>query len=60
MDSGSVFTWKMDSGLTDNDAYYGTSVLTDLELTAPAGDEFVTFSATLDGSGLIVIVDPNP
>lgn len=59
IDSGVEFDWKMDTGLADNDAYYGQSVLTDLSLTAPAGDEFSTFSGTLDGSGAIVTADPN-
>jgi len=59
MDSGASFTWKMDTGLADTTAYYGTAVLTDLEMTAAAGDEFTTFSSTLDGSGAILSVDPN-
>ena len=58
MASGASFTWKMDTKLTDTTAYYGTAVLTDLEATGAAGDEFASFSATLDGSGAIVTVDP--
>lgn len=53
-------TWKMDTGLTDKPNYFGTGVLGDLEMTAPAGDEFVTFSGTLSGSGAIVEIDPIP
>lgn len=59
MDSGASFTWKMDTGLTDNDSYFGTAVLTDLEMTAAAGDEFTSFSSSLDGSGAIVTIDPS-
>jgi len=59
MDAGSAFTWKMDTGLADTSEYFGTAILSDLELTAPAGDEFSTFSATLEGSGAIVTTDPN-
>ena len=58
MDSGAEFTWKLDTGLTDNPAYYGNAVLTELEMTAPSGDEFTTFTATLEGSGQIVTTDP--
>lgn len=58
MDTGTSFTWKMDTGLADNVAYYGTGLLSDLELTAPSGDEFATFSGAIDGSGAITIVDP--
>jgi len=56
--AGGTETWKMDTGLADTVAYYGTAILQDLELTAPAGDEIATFSATLSGSGAIVTVDP--
>ena len=40
-------------------AYYGTAVLSDLELSAAAGDEFATYSGTLQNSGVIVTTDPN-
>jgi len=52
------FTWRMDTGLTDTPFYYGTGILSDLSLEAPAGDELSTFSATISGDGAIVTVDP--
>jgi hypothetical protein len=55
---GSEVTWKMDTGLTDDDAYYGTGFVSDLGLDAPAGDELATFSASLSVNGLVVKVDP--
>ena len=55
---GSVQTWKMTTGLADTPAYYGTAVISDLEMTADAGDEMINFSVTLSGSGLITTVDP--
>lgn len=60
MDStaGSV-VWKMDTGLTDTPAYYGTAILTGLNWDNPSGDEFATFSGTLQGSGLITETDPS-
>ncbi len=60
MDSGAKFFWKMGTGLADTTDYFGTSILQDLEASAPAGDEFASFSATFKGDGLIVIVDPGP
>ena len=50
-------TWKMDSGSTSL-IYYGTGIITSLGLEAPAGDEFASFSLTIDGSGAIVKVNP--
>lgn len=50
-------TWKLDSGLTDT-IYYGTAILSDLSLSQDATANS-TFSATLSGSGAIVLVDPN-
>ena len=55
--TGTSKTWRMDDG--NSSYYYGTGELTDLEITAAAGDEFTTFSGTIAGSGLIVRVDPN-
>lgn len=55
---GTEKTWKMDTGLADTTAYYGTAIIGDLSLDAAAGDELATFSATLAGSGTIVTVDP--
>lgn len=59
MDAGTQFDWRLDTGLVDTVYYFGQAVLTDLEMTAAAGDEFTTFSGTLDGSGAIATVDPN-
>ena len=56
---GALKQWKMTTGLADTTAYYGTAIISDLEQSAEAGDTLVTFSASLSGSGLIVIVDPN-
>ncbi len=57
--SGTTQDWKMDNGQSSPDAYYGSAILSDLTLDAPAGDELSTFSGTLSGSGLILTVDPN-
>jgi len=53
-----VVTWKIDTGLSTNTAYYGTALITDLSLDSPTGQENATFSTTLSGSGDIVLVDP--
>jgi len=47
--------WKMTTDLPGfkPSAYYGFGVLSDLEITAAAGDEFATFSGTLQNTGLI-------
>lgn len=58
MDAGTSVTWKMDTGLADTAAYYGTAILSDLQATFPTGDEWANFSCTLEGSGAIVTVDP--
>jgi hypothetical protein len=58
IDAGGVETWKMDTGLTDDVAYYGTAIISDLSGDDGAGDEISTFSATLSGSGSIVKTDP--
>ena len=57
--SGTTQTWKMATDQITPVAYYGNAVLSDLEISAAAGDEFATFSGTLQNSGLIVTVDPN-
>tara|TARA_R110002073_G_C9024004_1_gene541208 strand:+ start:59 stop:496 length:438 start_codon:yes stop_codon:yes gene_type:complete len=57
--SGTTQTWKMSTDQVTPVAYYGNAVLADLEISAAAGDEFATFSGTLQNSGLIVTVDPN-
>lgn len=55
---GTTKTWKMDTGLADTSAYYGSAIIGDLSLDAGAGDELATFSCTLAGSGLILTADP--
>jgi len=57
--SGTSQDWKMTSDQSSPVAYYGTAVLSDLELSAAAGDEFATYSGTLQNSGVIVTTDPN-
>lgn len=49
--------WKMDSGSTSL-TYFGNGIITSLGLEAPAGDEFASFSLTIDGSGAITTTDP--
>ena len=50
--------WKLDNGLTDSPAYFGTGLLNTLDLTAPAGSVFATFSGNISGTGAITKVDP--
>lgn len=57
--NGTKQDWKMSSDQTSPVAYYGTGVLSDLELTASAGDEYATYSGTIQNNGLITTVDPN-
>ena len=57
--AGTTQDWKMLSDQITPVAYYGTAVLSDLEISAAAGDEFATYSGTLQNSGLILTVDPN-
>jgi len=57
-DNPNAQSWKMDSGLADNPAYYGEAIFESLELSAPAGDEFASFSGSFSGSGAIVTTDP--
>jgi hypothetical protein len=57
--NGSTQTWKMSTDQITPVSYYGTAVLADLEITAAAGDEFATYSGTLQNSGLITETDPN-
>ena len=56
--NGTTQTWKMSTDQITPVAYYGVAVLADLEISA-AGDEFATYSGTLQNSGLISEVDPN-
>lgn len=58
IEDGEIHNWKLDTGLTDTPAYFGESIFSDLELTAPAGDEFASFSGTMSGSGAILETDP--
>lgn len=51
--------WKMDTGLTDTPAYYGSGIFSALDMTAGSGDEFATFSGTISGSGAIETTDPH-
>ena len=57
--NGTTQDWKMASDQITPVAYYGTAVLSDLDLSAAAGDEFATYTGTLQNSGLILTVDPN-
>ncbi len=57
--AGTNVTWKLDTGLTTNTAYYGTAIIEGLSLGAPIPGES-TFSGNLNGSGAIVLVDPIP
>ena len=59
IEAGLPVTWQMDTGLADTPNYWGEAIISDLGMDAPAGDEFVTFTGTLNGSGAIVEVDPN-
>lgn len=54
-------TWKIETTYADDttDIEYGDAFFSDLEKTSPAGDENITFSGSLMGSGAIVSVDPN-
>ena len=58
--AGTVTNWRISTGLITNTEYYGTAIITDLNLDAPTGGENSTFTATLSGSGSIVLVDPIP
>lgn len=52
-----IVNWKMNSGSASL-SYYGEGLITSLGMEAPTGDEFATFSLTIDGSGAIVTTDP--
>jgi predicted secreted protein len=53
-----LVTWKLVTGVT-NQIYYGSAIISDLNLDQGSGDDLSTFTLTLDGSGLIVEVDPH-
>lgn len=59
--ASSTVTWKITTTYADASTLdeYGTAILSDLSKTSPAGDELITFSGTLSGSGAITNVDPN-
>lgn len=57
--NGTTQDWKMSSDQTSPTDYYGTGVLADLSLSSSSGDEFATFSGTIQNSGLITTVDPH-
>jgi hypothetical protein len=57
--SGALQTWKMSTDQITPVSYFGSAVLADLEISAAAGDEFATYSGTLQNSGLITETDPN-
>lgn len=60
MNDATLIDWRMSTGLADTEFYYGTgAILSDLELTAAAGDELATFSGTLAIDGAIVTTDPH-
>ena len=60
--TGSVVEWRITTTYADatTEDDYGTAILTDLSKDAPAGDELITFSGSLSGSGAISQTDPNP
>lgn len=57
--TGTTQDWRMSTDQTSPEYYYGTAVLSDLEMTSPSGDEYATFSGTLAGSGLVTTTDPH-
>lgn len=52
--------WKIDTDITNGTStkYYGSAYINDLSLDQGAGDEFSTFSLSLDGDGDILFADP--
>lgn len=54
--------WSITTTYADasTDIDYGTAILTDLSKDAPAGDELITFSGSLSGSGAITGTNPHP
>lgn len=51
--------FRYSSGVTDL-IYYGNAIISDLNQTAGAGDEVITFSVTLEVSGALTTTNPNP
>jgi hypothetical protein len=58
-ETGDLVDWEMSTGLTDTVSYYGSGVIGDIEMTAPAGDEFTSFSSSISGSGAVTTVNPH-
>jgi hypothetical protein len=58
--TSSTVIWKIVTTYADASELieYGTGILSDLSKTSPAGDELITFSGTISGSGAITAVDP--
>ena len=59
--SKSLVGWKIDTNIDDATSvkYFGNGYITDLGATFGSGDELSTFSATIDGDGAILLVDPH-
>lgn len=55
--AGGNVDWKMSTGITGLD-YYGNGIIDTLGLSNPSGDEFSTFSLSINGSGTVVKIDP--
>jgi hypothetical protein len=49
--------WRLSTGLADTPYYYGTGLLSGLNLDAPSGD-WATFSGTIMGSGVVSATEP--
>ncbi len=67
--AGTLVEWSIGAFVGDDSIqpivdtiYYGSAYLSEVSLDAAAGDEIVTFSATLvgDGKTAITTVEPNP
>ena len=58
--SGTSQYWKISTGQTSPTDWYGKAILSDLSLSAPSGDEFATWSGTLQNSGLITTTTQVP
>lgn len=63
--AGTLIEWQIEGFYSDGtsaNSYYGSGYLSDVSFDAAAGDEIVTFSATLmgDGKTAITTTAPNP
>lgn len=56
----SAQNWKYDTGVSGGTGviYYGTAIITELDLTQAAGEEISSFTMTMEGIGAIVNTDP--